>query len=164
MEEEWREVPGFPGYAVSDQGRVRGKSGRVLRPDTTRGGYLRVTMRQDGADARRSVHRVVLLAFVGGPPKDKPHCGHRNGVPNDNRLANLRWVSRSENEIEKRQHGTSNRGVGNGRARLTESQVREIKRRLLRGESQQVLAKEFDTPSVTINHINTGRTWGHVNA
>ncbi len=51
------------------------------------------------------VHRLVLLAFK-GPRPDGQYCRHLNGVPTDNRLANLAWGTKSENTFDKVGHGT----------------------------------------------------------
>lgn len=43
------------------------------------------------------VHRLILEAFVGEAPEDKPFCDHINRIRDDNRPENLHWVDRSEN-------------------------------------------------------------------
>lgn len=53
---------------------------------------------------------------------------------------------------------------GQGAWVLNESDVREIKSRLLRGEKNVRLAEEFGCASVTISAIKVGRIWGHVHA
>ena len=40
------------------------------------------------------------MAFVGLPPKGM-ECDHINRVRDDNRLENLRWVTKIENEANK---------------------------------------------------------------
>ena len=44
------------------------------------------------------VHRLVLETFVGQATEGKPQADHINRVRDDNRIENLRWVSRSENQ------------------------------------------------------------------
>lgn len=56
-------------------------------------GYLRVRV----AGRRFFVHRLVLEAYVGRAPKDKPECDHINRVKHDNRVENLRWTDRKGN-------------------------------------------------------------------
>lgn len=162
MEEQWREVPGWPAYSVSDHGRVIGPRGRVLRPDTIKGGYQRVTLCAAPRVWRPTVHRLVLTAFLGSAPDDAPVARHMDGDSRNNRLSNLQWGTTSDNEGDKVRHGTSNRGTGNGRAKLTADDVRAVRKRLAEGEPQVAVARAMGIPAVTINHIHTGRTWRHV--
>lgn len=49
MSEQWKRAPEFPGYEVSDQGRIRNvKTGRVLRAHRGLNGYLQVKLVRDG--------------------------------------------------------------------------------------------------------------------
>lgn len=115
--ERWLPVVGWEGiYEVSDHGRIRSltrkdstgrtRRGRVLRPDTYRGGYLRVSLALGGGVTRRSVHHLVLEAFFGPCPDGMEGC-HNNGVPNENRLSNLRWDTHPANVADSIRQGTN---------------------------------------------------------
>lgn len=97
-------------YEVSNLGRVRSlprqtsvgvRGGAVLRP-IERAGYHRVRLRATagGRSGLRPVHTLVLEAFV-GPRPPGAHACHRNDIPHDNRLQNLRWGSPRENYQDK---------------------------------------------------------------
>lgn len=98
--EIWRPVVGYEGlYDVSNLGRVRSlKFGRVkiMKPKDNGNGYLRVSLRKDGKGKKLYVHRIVWEAFV-GPIPDGYELDHLNTVRDDNRLENLRCVTRKEN-------------------------------------------------------------------
>lgn len=112
--EQWRPIPDWPTYEVSDQGRVRsaaraGSSGpRSRRLSTAKGGraenYRRVmlTQRVNGKRRRRHayLHHIVLEAFVGARPEGAVAC-HRNDDGDDNALANLYWGSEEDNQLDK---------------------------------------------------------------
>lgn len=51
------------------------------------------------------------------------------------------------------------RGSLNGQAKLTESNVREIRRRRLSGESRKALAEEFQVNVYAIRDCCVGNTW-----
>lgn len=104
---EWREVPGFPGYEVSDQGQVRSFRRyvvpRLLKPGETIWGHLLVVLQRDGGHTRH-IHRLVLESFVGLRPPGM-ETRHLDGNPKNNRLTNLRWGTRSENSLDRVRHG-----------------------------------------------------------
>lgn len=158
MKEEWREVPGFPGYFVSDQGRVRGRRGWVLKVSTNKRGYKYVSLWTPDVQTCRTVHRLVLETFVGPRPAGQL-CRHLNGVPDDNRLPNLRWGTHQENADDKVSHGTQSRHHG-GRAKLSPEQVAEIRATdtTVYG-SQTALARKFGVTQMTIANAATGRLY-----
>ncbi len=118
--EIWKPVAGYEGlYEVSDLGRVRsldrlvveksGKrrpvKGRILRPGVSRSsGRRSVALRPRGPAPTRRVYELVLEAFVGPRPPGMVAC-HNNGDAGDDRLANLRWDSWSENHRDTVRHG-----------------------------------------------------------
>ncbi|KDE14258.1 hypothetical protein N505_0105420 [Rhodococcus aetherivorans] len=120
MTEMWRPVVGFEGaYEVSNEGQVRsidrhvaGRAGstrlirgRALKPGTAkRGGYHYVIL----SGRTRYVHHLVLEAFIGPRPEGDTHTRHLNGNPQDNRVENLQWGTRSENFLDTVEHGMHN--------------------------------------------------------
>lgn len=161
---EWRVVPGFPDYDVSNDGRVRSRrrgGARILQPGVVRHGYLQVQLFcETGKRVYFSVHHLVLLAFVGPRPAGMEVC-HNNGKPNDNRIENLRWDTRSNNHADKIKHGTAQRGSRNPGAKLTFESVNLIRSKRAAGIRIRVLSKEFGVCPTTIDNICHGRTWHH---
>jgi hypothetical protein len=76
--------------------------------------------------------------------------------------AHLKEGDRASNMADMAQKGRR-KGIGtgadNGRARLTEPQVAEIRRRREAGEHLKSLAAAFGVGISTIDHITKGRTW-----
>ena len=108
--EEWRDIPGFAGlYQVSNFGFVRSlnykKLGvvKLLKPQLS-SGYLRVFLHKDGKYYPRTVHSLVMLAFVGPPEPLKPHINHIDENKTNNVLWNLEYCDRKYN----RNFGTVN--------------------------------------------------------
>lgn len=116
QKEEWRPVPGAPGYEVSDRGRVRSQDrlssngrrikGRVLKPYLHGKGYAQIVLAINGGQKLKLVHRMVLEAFVGSAPSGHQAC-HGDNDRSNNALDNLRWDSCSGNNLDKRVHGTN---------------------------------------------------------
>ena len=130
-QETWRQIAGYPGYQISDQGRVRSidrtitrktKRGPVLA--RLKGRVLAVCMANSGylvamiGRARPYVHDLVLTAFVGERPAGY-QAAHYNGDRRDNTPGNLRWASRSDNEADKLRHGTRLTGAMTSNGRKT---------------------------------------------
>lgn len=121
MNEEWRPIPGYEGYyEVSDLGRVRSidrriwnsrgrgfwvrLTGKELTPVRSSSGHYSVMLVREGQGTRRFVHRLVLEAFVGRCPDGFEAC-HGDGNPGNNALPNLRWDTRSANQLDMVRHG-----------------------------------------------------------
>lgn len=105
--EQWREVSGFRGYAVSDQGRVKrlggaASDGRQLREIIlatagvgTRRQYKKVQLHRDGKAYTRYVHILVATAFVPNV-HSKPTVNHEDGDTSRNVATNLSWATKKE--------------------------------------------------------------------
>lgn len=134
--EIWKEIPGLEGrYQASSEGRIRSMDqyinqrskngtiyqrfikGRILRPAPSHGGYLGVNI---GHSEHRTVHSLVALAYHGDCPEGH-EIRHLNGNNQDNRPDNLCYGSHLDNERDKYQNDGR-------RLKLTENQVKEIKR------------------------------------
>jgi hypothetical protein len=109
-------------------------------------GYMCVSFWKDGKAHPYAVHRLVLLAFVGPPPEDKPQCRHLDGNRANPVLENLCWGSQLDNEQDKRDHGTS--------TKKTKEERNEINRLWATGRYQQrELARMFGVTQGTIWNI-----------
>ena len=99
--EKWIDIPGFEQYQVSTLGRVKSKpkhfmKERILEGTIDPNGYVRVMLRKDNKPYSRVVHRLVMIAY--NPTQDTwKDVDHINRDRQDNRLINLRWVTRKEN-------------------------------------------------------------------
>jgi len=133
--------------------------GRVLKPGADLEGRPYVILARPGQKVNRKVHYLVLLAFVGEKPEGMEAC-HDDGKPPNNRLSNLRWDTSAANQADRIQHGTSNRGERNGTAKLTESEVREIRKVYAEGGvSYAKLGETYGVHKMTVAQIITRRTW-----
>jgi hypothetical protein len=170
---KWVPVFGLEGfYEVSSDGDVRsiprggvtsyGKrmyGGNELKHISTSSGYPSVNLTKKGFRKQFLVHRIVLESFVGPAPEGMEAC-HQNGVRSDCRLSNLRWDTRSNNALDKRNHGTWQGGENNGNTSLKNKEAIEIRKSKLSAEK---LSKIYNVSKTTIYRIKHKELWQYVN-
>jgi hypothetical protein len=162
--ERWVVVADHPEYIVSSLGRVRRRrvNAPILAGDTDPKGYRRVAL---GGKHKR-VARLVCEAFHGPCPAGC-ECAHLDGNKNNNCAENLAWVTRSENTKHSILHGTHAllrppSGEKHPHAKLTVTQVRELREKAAEGASRRALAQEYGISSTQAHRIITKEKWAHV--
>lgn len=90
--ERWTPIIGHPSYMVSDKGRIKNKSGKLLKPFIHKSGY--VVSHIDGGNYY--LHVLVKESFCGKTPEGK-EIDHIDCNKTNNALYNLEFVSHQEN-------------------------------------------------------------------
>ncbi len=175
MEELWTSIRGYSDrYEVSNLGRVRRRdTGATLKAVASaqrrkHGDYLHVDLYRPGAgrggQVKHLVHKLVLEYFV-GPQPEGTISGHLDGDPANNVWTNLAWISHKENARHRTAHGRAgrNRGERQGSAKLTETDVAEIRSLLAEsGLSQVEIGGLYGVKQMCISNIFRRVTWKHV--
>lgn len=160
-------IPNHEGYFADTNGNIysdKGKNGswRKLklapRSKSKKHKHLRVMLSPDRKSY--SVHRIIYETFNGPIPSDKLVC-HRNDNEYDNRLENLYVGTVKENTADAIKNNKKVMGEECSFAKLTESQVIEI-RSLSPDKSYTELALMFSVKKSTISDIVKKRTWKHI--
>ncbi|MGG2044765.1 NUMOD4 domain-containing protein [Burkholderia gladioli] len=175
--ERWADVPGYEGiYRVSSKGRVRSVTrevvtttgalrifnGVVLSPSFVRG-YPVVTLNRAGSKpVQKYVHRLVAAAFVPNP-EGHDVVMHRDDNPANAHWKNLVWGTYQDNTNDMIRKGRQNFGQGwKATAKLSASDVREIRKLLARGVMGKDVAEQFAVSKMTISLIKNGKSWQEV--
>ncbi len=172
--EHWLPAPEFESwYDVSDFGRVRswhpphGAKGRRKRPllltpvAQGTGGYLMVTLRQDGKANKVYVHALVLTAFD-RPRRPGEEARHGRAGRRVNALTNLCWGTMHENHQDRVRDDAVVWGERHGNAKLTATQVLECRERRAAEELLADLALEFDMSPSGLSQAVNGVTWARL--
>jgi len=175
--ETWKPIPDFPGYEVSDHGRVRsllrriaaGKGSgtgacwcisaqpqRILKGTFRPDNYRIVVLRRDGLSYTRTVHQLVLLAFVGLCPEDMEAC-HNDGNPHNNHLSNLRYDTHLANQQDAKAHGSFS-----GHGKLSDQEILRLRADYAEGKPTRQLAKALSIDTAYVRDICAGHYYQHV--
>lgn len=169
-EERWKWVDGYEGlYMVSDQGRVMGTPkkthyGHIMRKGKVWSGYERVCLCKGNAKQDCSVHRLVASAFIPNPER-KLEVNHINGDRADNRVENLEWATRGENEkhayrvLGKKPNAPWKGKPNHQRRKFTTSQVIDI---LSDSRPYRVIAADYGVSKTAIRDIKTRKNYQEV--
>lgn len=180
-EEIWKDVVGFEGrYMVSNMGRVKSldftsvvkkkfgiitvpKYGKILKPKVDKGGYYSQSLSIDGKSYYKSIHRMVLTAFVPNP-ENKPEINHKDGNKSNNCVDNLEWCNRSENNLHAYAMGLKVSIKGNKKynAWLSDESVLRIREMHEHGYTMDEIRERFNTKPQNIYAIIARRTWKHI--
>lgn len=155
---EWRCIPSWPEYEVSDDGKVR-HGARLLRLQRGKAhGYMYF---QPTRAKTVLVHRAILEAFVrpGQPGEEARHVG---GGKTANWLTNLAWGTRQDNADDAVRLGEIRYGEDHCRARLTARRVRDMRQRWEAGETIAAIARDEGVAYNTAEMALKRRTWRRV--
>lgn len=147
---------------VSSDGAIL-SHGKIVKGEICKNGYKRIHVSDGGIQYRCLVHRLVAEAFIPNP-ENLPCVNHKDGNKLNNSVDNLEWCSYSQNNKHAFDVGLrSAKGEDNGYAKLTESQVKEIRESYIKGKhtenNSNGLAKKYGVSPKTILDIVNYKNW-----
>lgn len=119
------------------------------------------------------IHRLVATTFLKTPTLDQTIVSHLNYDKLNNRVSNLKWMTKAENlahqkespnviaELENRRETSRKNG---GITKLTVTKVMLLKKLLNEGKSIKALVKQFKVTDTQILRIKRGENWGDISA
>lgn len=124
-------------------------------------GYGRIAFEGKNVTAHR-----LSYGLFSGPVKESGLILHKCDVAQCTNPEHLYIGNHLDNvkDAYRRNRYPSRAGISNGNSKLTESQVKEIRKLNPKNRDRILLAKRFGVCKATIAHILTKRTWRSINA
>lgn len=113
-----------------------------------------------------SAPRAMCILAHGEPPSPNHHAAHTCGKGHEGCVnpRHLRWATPQENERDKLEHGTLRRGQAINTSRLSEADVRGIRKRLANGATGVEMAQKYGVTPSAISSIRKGHSWAWLNS
>ena len=164
--EVWKSLKGFPGYQISNLGRVKSfrktSSGKVLKSRKDKADYITIGVYDEvNKQKHRPIHLLVILHFGLPKPSPKHQGNHIDGDKSNNWNTNLEWVTAKENIEHAEKIGLRNSKKENNMAsKLTEKKVIKI-RKLYKDKKYNLtdLSIMFAVSITAIKNVVDNITW-----
>jgi hypothetical protein len=158
-------IPGYPDYDISKRGgkiiSYKQKEPRVLKTWIDHNGSENVRLHKYGEQYAHPVGNLVLRSWV-GPCPEGMECRHGPLGRRCHDVSNLCWGTHKENVEDMARDGTVfyPKGKKNGRAKLTEQDVLDI--RANSGLTYRQLAAKYNVSQSLIGYIINRKNWKHI--
>ena len=151
-------------YEISDLGRLRclpkqagfmNRSVSMFKQKLNRTGYCTVVLYTNGKAKHITTHRLVAMAFLPNN-SGKIEVNHKDSNRQNNKVDNLEWATRLENECHARAAGLKKhfKGETHPCSKLTDIQRNEIRGLYSTGKYKQVeLASKFGITQAHVSKI-----------
>jgi hypothetical protein len=172
---EFRIIPGYVGYAASDNGIIWScrKSDRWRDSFYDHWRPLRVKVRKqcgrhfvdltkDKITKHHRVSKLVALTFIGAVPKGYVVAHYPDKSLSNNSAANLKIVTESENSRHRLEHGTLAQGGQSHLAKLTDEIAILVRDLYDQGFPVNALSKLVGCCRHTVMNIGKRRTFKHL--
>ena len=167
MEEIWKEAS-VEGYFVSNLGRIKGRSGKIMKlwRNEKKNPYLSVCIRLNGRGSKAKalkIHQEVAKAFIPNP-ENKPCINHIDGNKLNNTVTNLEWCTFSENTRHAftTRLAKAKRGCDHPKSKLTKEQIVYIRNNYIPRDKtfgSRALSRKFGMSHTNILDIINNKTY-----
>ena len=160
----WKDIKGFEGhYQASIFGEIKSLQRTVnhsiyglmivqeklLTPNKTKKGYLRVNLSLKGKSNLYQLHRIIADTFLPNPDL-KMQVNHINGIKTDNMLENLEWATNDENRAHAKSLNLIKNGLDLPQTKLHDGLFEKIMSERISGKPLTQIAKDFNVAYSTL--------------
>lgn len=172
-DEIWERIPyADKHYEISNYGRVKSfcydkANGRIVKPGVIKG-FQNVSFMSEGKKKSFLVHKITAELFVAKTDEDQNTVIHLDWNKSNNHVSNLKWVTkelaykRMFHRIHEKRRNSKEKIITY--SKLNEEDVFRIKSMLMRGITQNIIAKLFCVSEMQITRIKRGENWAHIKA
>lgn len=164
--EEWFDIPGYEGiYQVNMDGLVRNeRKNKLVKQHTGNKGYQLVRLYNGCGESKQVlVHRIIASVFVENPNPKYTVVKHKDGDKKNNKISNLEWTTIGRNVAQAWGKGLNDcRGEKNGRAKIKETDVIEIRKLYAKGVTVRELMDMYPLSKNAMNSVVKRITWKHL--
>jgi hypothetical protein len=163
--EQWKDIPGYEDlYQASNLGRIKSypkpnfKCFRILKHKDSKG-YSSLNMCKNKKVIALKVHRLIAITFIPNP-ENKPDVNHKKGIKKDNRVTELEWNTKLENNIHAYRTGLKKpkKSIDCNFSKLSENQIKQIKENK-DNLNQRELGELYNVSQSNISNILNNKTW-----
>lgn len=157
--EEWKSIPEFDGYEVSDLGRVRGPQ-KMMKTTIRKDGYVQLVLRTTSKKQKALyLHRLVACAFVANPD-GLPEVNHKDLNKSNCQASNLEWNTQAQNILHASAAGKKLNGAY---TKLSPEMAAEIRAKwkgtYRKDVNLRTLAKDYGVSRSMIWYVINGQNW-----
>lgn len=155
-----KQIPQFPNYMISTAGEIISLDGVNVKAWIANG-YQYVKLKDiAGQFHLPSVHRLVALTYIANPT-GLPYVCHKDDIKTHNDVSNLFWGTPADNTHDMIAKGRKvvSPGQLNGKAVLTEVQIKQIRQAPYYRGLTRVLADTYGVSMTCISLIRNNKTW-----
>lgn len=166
MKVEWKQIPGYENYEMSNEGTIRKqkKNGdySYINPSCCyeKNPYYMFTLSRNARLRKVYLHRILATLFLPNDnPQENPDVCFLDGNNMNVQLSNLYWSNQKSRMGRRKAEGGYEGYTSN--YKLTEEDVREI-RKLKPFTTYKKLAEQYNVHTWTIFACVKGYTWKNV--
>jgi len=149
-------------YFISNFGDIRNIDNKIMKTHKNKDGYLRLKLFKNKKPIMRSIHSLVLEAFLSPRPKNLT-CNHKDGNKLNNYIRNLEWLTMEDNNKHAYRTGLKNhKGENHPQSKFKQYQINAIRKLAKEGVKQKIIAKKYNTKQPRISEIVLYKTWKKV--
>lgn len=167
MKEVWKDIKGYQGlYQISNLGNVKSLDRKVNAKNNKKrlikGTFLKlrfnnrnyniVSLYKNNIQEVRFIHRLVAETFIPNP-ENKPEVNHIDGDKQNNKIDNLEWCTRTENNKHAWKTGL-NKVSDNQKKAAAQSAKKRFSKKIIQYDLKGNFIKEWDSMSEAQRQLN----------